>query len=215
MFGSKISHFLDTFFTLFCHFLDRNRSLPGVILKIFWLSELRSLSLYLFAAFLLFYFFHFTISQGAVQSFSTYFRFSTLLENNSSVKFTQNTLISHSSMSTFHTFSTLLHTLFHTQFKSTFSSFSQNTTPLSTPFASFYVSIGEHFFVNILQNSHHWIIHIVTIPFLFSSRIIFLLFGFCHKLFDLSRTNQYFVSDRGSLFLVNDRFSSKIEIVFV
>ena len=35
MFVSKISHFLDTFFTLFCHFLDRNRSLPGAILKIF------------------------------------------------------------------------------------------------------------------------------------------------------------------------------------
>ncbi len=74
------------------------------------------------------------------------------------------------------------------------------------------LSTGERPFVDILQDRRYWVIHLVTIPSLFLSGIIFVLSGFVYKLFGVPTFNQYFTNDNTQLCILNDRFSAMSEI---
>jgi len=74
------------------------------------------------------------------------------------------------------------------------------------------LSTGERPFIDILQDRRYWVIHIITIPSLFIAGVIFVLSRFVYKLFGLPNFNQYFNKDNTQISLINDRFSSSLEI---
>ena len=74
------------------------------------------------------------------------------------------------------------------------------------------LSTGERPFIDILQDRRYWVIHIITIPSLFIAGVIFILSRFVYKLFGLPNFNQYFNKDNTQISLINDRFSSSLEI---
>ena len=74
------------------------------------------------------------------------------------------------------------------------------------------MSTGERPFIDILQDTRYWVIHVITIPSLFLSGVIFILSGFVYKIFGLPKFNQYFYVDNSAFFLINDRFSAIREL---
>jgi photosystem II cytochrome b559 subunit alpha len=76
------------------------------------------------------------------------------------------------------------------------------------------MSTGERPFLDILQDRRYWLIHIITIPSLFLSGVIFVGSSFAYKLFGQPSFNQYFYNRETlrHISLINDRFSGLNEI---
>ena len=72
---------------------------------------------------------------------------------------------------------------------------------------SLILSTGERPIIDILQDRRYWLIHIVTIPSLFTCGVIFMLSGFVYKLFGVLYQASYFESENSSISLIKDRFS--------
>ena len=77
------------------------------------------------------------------------------------------------------------------------------------------MSTGERPFLDILQDRRYWLIHLISIPSLFLSGVLFVISGFVFKLFSSPGFNQYFIFDETSntrITIINDRFSVLNEI---
>ena len=76
------------------------------------------------------------------------------------------------------------------------------------------MSTGERPFLDILQDRRYWLIHIITIPSLFLSGVIFIDSPFAYKLFGQRSFNEYFYNHETlrHISLINDRFSGLNEI---
>ncbi|MBA0701497.1 hypothetical protein Goari_020485 [Gossypium aridum] len=53
-------------------------------------------------------------------------------------------------------------------------------------------SKGEHSFADIITNIQYWIIHSITIPFLFIPGWLFVNTGFAYNVFESPHLNEYF-----------------------
>ena len=73
-------------------------------------------------------------------------------------------------------------------------------------------STGERPFSDIITSVRYWIIHSITIPWLFVSGFLFFATGLAYDVFGTPRPDEYFTQDRQQIPLVNDRFSAKEEL---
>ena len=76
------------------------------------------------------------------------------------------------------------------------------------------ISTGERPFLDIFQDRRYWVIHLITIPSLFTAGVIFVLSGFVYKLFGTATWFRYFARSKYSVSrnLINDRFSVSMVI---
>jgi len=76
------------------------------------------------------------------------------------------------------------------------------------------MSTGERPFLDIVQDRRYWLIHVVTIPCLYLSGVVFVGSSFAYKLFGkaTSNMNLYETNVRRHISLINDRFSGFNEI---
>ena len=71
--------------------------------------------------------------------------------------------------------------------------------------ATLYISTGERPFIDIVQDRRYWLVHLISIPSLFSAGVILISSGFIYRLFGTPNSEDYFNSSTTSL--LNDRFT--------
>ena len=67
------------------------------------------------------------------------------------------------------------------------------------------ISTGERPFIDIVQDRRYWLVHLISIPSLFSAGVILISSGFIYRLFGTPNSEDYFNSSTTSL--LNDRFT--------
>nr|YP_003795269.1 photosystem II protein V [Chromera velia]ADJ66511.1 photosystem II protein V [Chromera velia] len=76
-------------------------------------------------------------------------------------------------------------------------------------------STGERPFTEIITSLRYWLIHIVTIPCIFVTGLLFVKTGLPYKLFGTPRSDQYFTTLRQQIPLINDRFQVTQELDYL
>ncbi|CAN6455216.1 unnamed protein product [Victoria cruziana] len=69
-------------------------------------------------------------------------------------------------------------------------------------------STGEHTFADIITSIRYWVIHSITIPFLFIAGWSFVSMGLAYNVFGSPRPNKYFTESRQGFPLITGRFDS-------
>ncbi|KAL2934494.1 Cytochrome b559 subunit alpha [Bienertia sinuspersici] len=67
-------------------------------------------------------------------------------------------------------------------------------------------STGERSFADIITSIRYWVIHSITIPYLFIAGWLFLSTGLAYDVFGSPRPNEYFTESRQRIPLITGRF---------